>query len=96
MIHSPFADDFVRVSPAAENPKHNPGYDQEDKAQDGDEDDDHQGLGGEAWSNWSKDIIIIRSLCRDECTSVAQGRSLLTSVNTRALSLSLSTSKCAL
>ena len=51
MIHSPFADDFVRVSPAAENPKHNPGYDQEDEAQDGDEDDDHQGLGGEAWSH---------------------------------------------
>ena len=51
MIHSPFADDFVRISPPAENPKHDPGDDQEDKAQDGDEDDDHQGLGGEAWSH---------------------------------------------
>ena len=46
MIHSPFADDFVGVSPPAENPKHNPGYDQEDEAQDGDEDDDPDGNDG--------------------------------------------------
>ena len=51
MIHSPFADDFVRVSSPAENPEHDPRYNQEDEAQDGDEDDDHQGLCGEAWSH---------------------------------------------
>ena len=51
MIHSPFADDFVRVPPPAENPKHDPGDSQEDEAQNRDEDDDHQGLGGEAWSH---------------------------------------------
>ena len=51
MIHSPFANNFVRVPPPAENPKHDPGDSQEDEAQDGDEDDDHQGLSGEAWSH---------------------------------------------
>ena len=56
MIHySPFTDDFVRVPPAAENPKHDPGADHEDEAQDGDEYDDHQGLGGQARSHWGKD-----------------------------------------
>ena len=49
MIHSPFADDFVRVPSPAENPKHDPGDSQEDEAENRDEDDDHQGLGGEAW-----------------------------------------------
>ena len=51
MIHSPFADDFVRVPSPAENPKHDPGDSQEDEAENRDEDDDHQGLGGEAWSH---------------------------------------------
>ena len=51
MIHSPFANNFVRVPPPAENPKHDPEDSQEDEAQDGDEDDDHQGLSGEAWSH---------------------------------------------
>ena len=40
MIHSPFADDFVRVPPPAENPKHDPGDSQEDEAENRDEDDD--------------------------------------------------------
>ena len=54
MIHSPFADDFVRVPSPAENPKHDPGDSQEDEAENRDEDDDHQGLCGEAWRHWSR------------------------------------------